>query len=188
MEEKAKKKNKKLKTLDLAYIGIFAAIIAVCSWIQLPVGAVPITLQTLGVCVAAGLLGAKRGTLAVTVYILLGLIGVPVFSGFNAGAGVLFGVTGGYIIGFLFTALIVGLAVDIIGKKLWVYAVFMLLGIAVCYAFGTAWFVVLYTKKAEAITIGGALSMCVVPFVIPDLIKISAASALCMALRKRIKC
>jgi biotin transport system substrate-specific component len=185
---KENEKNDRLKTVDLAYIGVFAAIIAVCSWLQIPFGAVPVTLQTFAVCAAAGLLGAKRGLLSVLSYILLGLIGVPVFSGFNAGAGVLFGVTGGYIIGFIFTALIVGLAVDKLGKKLWVYAAFMLLGVLVCYAFGTAWFIVVYTKKAEAITIGGALSMCVLPFLIPDAIKIALAAALCKALGKRIKC
>lgn len=179
--------KKKLKTVDLAYIGVFAAIIAVCSWIQIPFGAVPVTLQTFAVCAAAGLFGAKRGVLSVIIYILLGLIGVPVFSGFNAGAGVLLGVTGGYIIGFIFTALTVGLAVDLIGKKLWVYIVFMLFGILICYAFGTAWFVVVYTKKAEAITVGGALSMCVLPFIIPDVIKAGLATALCMALKKYIK-
>lgn len=182
MEEK-----KKLKTQDFAFIGVFAAVIALCAWIQIPVGAVPVTLQTFAVCAAAGLLGAKRGVLTVLVYILLGLIGVPVFSGFGAGAGVLFGVTGGYIIGFILTALIVGLAVDKLGKRLWVYLASMLIGIAVCYAFGTAWFILLYTKRTGAITLGGALSMCVLPFIVPDLVKISLAAAVCTALGKRVK-
>ncbi len=186
MEKNKDKKISKLKTKDLAFIGIFAAIIAVCSWITVPLGAVPVTLQTLGVCIAAGLLGAKRGTLSVVIYIFLGLVGVPVFSGFGAGPGVLFGMTGGYIIGFIFTALIVGLAVDLIGKRLWVYVVFMVLGIAVCYAFGTVWFIFVYTQKVSSITIGSALSMCVIPFIIPDLVKIGVASAICMALKKRI--
>lgn len=185
MKEKAEKKG--LKTVDLAYIGIFAALIAVCSWLQVPFGAVPVTLQTFAVCVAAALLGTKRGVLCVFIYILLGLIGVPVFSGFKAGAGALLGVTGGYIIGFIFTALIVGLAADMLGDKAWVYAASMVLGVLVCYAFGTAWFVVVYTKKVEAITVGGALSMCVFPFIIPDLIKIALAAAMAKILKKYVK-
>lgn len=179
-------KKRKFKTIDLAYIGIFAALIAVCSWIQIPL-TVPITLQTMGVCIAAGLLGTKRGTLCVAVYILLGLIGVPVFAGFKSGAGALFGATGGYIIGFIFTALIVGVMVHFLGKKVWVYALSMVIGIAVCYAFGTAWFVIVYTKNVEAITLSKALGMCVTPFIIPDLVKIAVATALCAKLNKHIK-
>ncbi len=187
MKEKAAGKSSRLKTVDLTYIGVFAAVIAVCSWVQIPFGAVPVTLQTFAVCTAAGLFGAKRGVLSVLVYILLGLVGVPVFSGFNAGAGALLGVTGGYIIGFVFTALIVGLEVDFLGGRLWVCFASMLLGILVCYAFGTAWFVVVYTRKVESITVGGALSMCVFPFIIPDIIKAALATAVCAALKKYVK-
>lgn len=88
------------KTRDIVFIGIFAALIAICSWISIPT-TVPFTLQTMGVFTAVGLLGGKRGSLAVLVYILLGLVGLPVFAGFSGGVGVLFGTTGGYIIGFL---------------------------------------------------------------------------------------
>lgn len=184
-EEKAKKK--KLKTIDAVYIGIFAAIIAVCSWIQLPL-TVPFTLQTMGVCLAAGLLGTKRGTMSVVIYILLGLIGVPVFSGFGSGLGVLLGSTGGYIIGFIFTALIVGIMVKLLGKKAWVYALSMFIGIAVCYAFGTVWFMYVYNNgSAEPASLALALSWCVTPFIIPDLVKIAVASVLCIRLKKYVK-
>ncbi|MDE5670124.1 MAG: biotin transporter BioY [Eubacterium sp.] len=187
MEKEKIKKSKKLKTIDIAYIGIFAALIAVCSWISIPL-AVPVTLQTMAVCIAAGLLGTKKSVLTVIVYILLGLIGVPVFSGFSSGAGVLFGITGGYIIGFIFTALIVGIMLKGLGKKVWVYALSMFIGIAVCYAFGTAWFV-LYnnSNSADSVTIGAALSMCVVPFIIPDIVKIAIATLLCKRLDKHVK-
>lgn len=180
------KKKTKFKTLDLAYIGLFAALIAVCSWIQIPL-TVPVTLQTMGICIAAGLLGIKRGTISILVYIILGLIGVPVFAGFSAGPGVLFGMTGGYIIGFIFTALIVGLMVKLLGKKVWVYVLSMVLGIAVCYAFGTAWFMVIYTRDVEAISLAGALGMCVTPFIIPDIIKIAVATLICTRLNKYVK-
>ena len=93
MENQEVKKSKRFKTIDIAYIGIFAALIAVCSWISIPL-AVPVTLQTMAVCITAGLLGTKKSVLTVVVYILLGLIGVPVFAGFSSGVGVLFGMTG----------------------------------------------------------------------------------------------
>ena len=90
------------KTYDIVYIAVFAVIMAICSWISIPT-AVPFTLQTFGVFVAVGVLGGKRGTLSILVFILLGAIGVPVFAGFSGGIGVLAGTTGGYIIGFLFS-------------------------------------------------------------------------------------
>ena len=90
------------KTYDIVYIAVFAVIMAICSWISIP-AAVPFTLQTFGVFIAVGILGGKRGTLSVLVFILLGAIGVPVFAGFSGGIGVLAGTTGGYIIGFLFS-------------------------------------------------------------------------------------
>ena len=93
------------KTYDMVYIAIFAVIMAICSWISIPME-VPFTLQTFGVFIAVGILGGKRGTLAVLVYILLGAVGVPVFAGFTGGIGVLFNTTCGYIVGFLFSALV----------------------------------------------------------------------------------
>lgn len=187
MESKAEKKPlRHIKTLNVVYIGIFAAVIAVCSWIQIPL-VVPITLQTLGICVAAGLLGFKKGVITVVVYELIGFIGVPVFSNFGAGPGVLLGVTGGYIVGFIFTAAIVGGAVSRLGKKLPVYILSMILGVAVCYVFGTAWFMVWSSNNGSAATLGGALMSCVVPFIIPDLVKIAVASFLCTKLSKFIR-
>lgn len=186
MSEKEKKKRG-LKTLDAVYIGLFAAIMAVCSWISIPF-TVPVTLQTFGVCCAVGLLGLKRGTAAVVVYILLGLAGVPVFAGFTSGIGVLAGTTGGYIIGFIFTALIIGIMTKLFGDKLWVYIVSMLLGIAVCYIFGTIWFIIVYNNgNADAVSVGTALGWCVVPFIIPDLVKIAAASIICVRVKKHVK-
>ena len=106
----------KTKTYDLAYIAIFAVLIAICSWISIPM-TVPFTLQTFGVFMAVGVLGGKRGSLAVLVYILLGAIGVPVFAGFSGGLGILLNNTGGYIIGFLFSALVMWAMESLWGKK-----------------------------------------------------------------------
>ena len=96
--------SRKWKTIDMAYIALFAVLMAVCSWISIP-AVVPFTLQTFGVFVAVSVLGGKRGTLAVVLYLLMGIVGLPVFAGFSGGLGVLLGSTGGYIIGFVFTAL-----------------------------------------------------------------------------------
>ena len=181
------KKRKKFTTLDMAYVGIFAAMIAVCSWISIPF-TIPVTLQTMAVCITAGLLGTKRGILTITVYLLIGFVGVPVFSNFSAGVGQLMGPTGGYLIGFIFTVLTVGAATEFFGDKIWVYPLSMIVGIAVLYAFGTAWYIIIYNRaNADAVTVSSALAMCVVPFIIPDLIKIALATFFCKALKKHIK-
>lgn len=177
----------KIKVLDLVYIAMFTAVIAVCAQIIIPLGAVPFTLQTLGVFTAAAMLGFKRGTISVIVYILIGLVGVPVFSGFTGGVGSLFGPTGGYIIGFIFTSLIIGLMTDKLGKKLWVLAVSMTAGLLLCYAFGTAWFIALYSMQGNAMDIITALSYCVFPFLLADAAKIIAATILVNRLCKVVK-
>ena len=97
----------KSKTYDLVYIAVFAVLMAVCSWISVPT-AVPFTLQTFAVFMAVGVLGGRRGTMAVALYIILGAVGVPVFAGMTGGIGILTGTTGGYIVGFLFSALLCG--------------------------------------------------------------------------------
>ncbi|MCR5207466.1 MAG: biotin transporter BioY [Eubacterium sp.] len=171
------------KTKDIAFTGIAAAIIAVCSFITIPVGAVPVTLQTFAVCLVSGILGLKRGTLSVLIYILIGALGVPVFSGFKGGIGVLLGATGGYIIGFVFTAMITGFVSDRT-KKLPALMLSMALGAAICYAFGTAWFILVYTK--EQMPLGKTLALCVTPFLIPDAVKITVASLLTFRLRDRL--
>lgn len=178
----------KQKTRDLAYIALFAVLIAVCSWISIPTPwQISITLQCFAVFLAVGVLGGRRGTLAVLVYILLGAVGIPVFSGFRGGLGHLLGTTGGYIIGFLFTALVMWLMEALLGKKLWVLAVSMVVGLAVCYAFGTAWFMVVYARNSGAIGLGTALGWCVIPYIIPDVVKIVLALVLSRTLRKVLK-
>lgn len=179
------KKKTNSKITDMVYIGLSAAIIAVCSWISIPL-TVPITLQTMGVVLISGLFGAKRGTLSTFLYILIGAIGVPVFSGFKSGFGVLLGSTGGYIIGFIFTALIVGIVSDKT-NKLWALILSMVVGILVCYAFGTAWFAVVYAKTNEPASLATILGWCVIPFLIPDAVKIALAAVLTNRLKKFVK-
>ena len=146
--------NKKFLTVqDMVLIAVFVAIITVCSFIQISVGPVPFTLQTFGVFVTAGILGTKRGTLAVIVYILLGIIGVPVFCG-AGGRGVIVGTTG----------------------------VAMILGDVVCFVIGTIQF--MFVMKTS-LTV--ALGYCVIPFIIPDLVKILVATIIVNRMKKYVK-
>ena len=191
------------KLTDMILIGLFAALIAVCAQIQIP-AAVPFTLQTFAIFLAVGLLGGKRGTVSVVIYILLGMVGLPVFAGFRGGIAALLGTTGGYIIGFIFSALLMWAlekpVSSLFGKetgadskknifrKMAGPAISMILGLIVCYIFGTAWFVIVYTNTKEPIGIMTALGWCVFPFIIPDLIKIALALVLTLRLRKFVPC
>ena len=176
----------KMKTLDMVYIALFACLMAICAWISVP-AQIPFTLQTMGVFLAVGLLGGKRGTLAVLVYILMGAVGLPVFSGMAGGIGKLLGMTGGYIVGFLASALVMWLMERLLGKKLWVLGLSMVLGLIACYAFGSAWFLVVYTGSKGPITLGAVLGMCVLPYILPDLIKIALALTLTKVLKRYVK-
>ena len=159
---------------DLIYIASMAAVMAVCSWISFPVMGVPLTLQTMGVFLALRILGGRRGTAAVALYILLGMIGVPVFSGFNAGAAYLIGPTGGYITGFLAMAVLYW-AFEKRLKPRWLKNAALYGGLLVCYALGTAWFIYIMGTRGKPYSVGAAMSACVIPFLIPDAVKLIAA-------------
>ncbi|NCC86464.1 MAG: biotin transporter BioY [Clostridia bacterium] len=175
-----------IKTLDMVYIALLVALMAVCSWVSIP-ATVPFTMQTFAVFCAVGLLGGKRGTIAVAVYILLGLVGVPVFAGFKGGIGALLGVTGGYVIGFIFVALIYWIITKLFGDKTMVMAIAMFIGLLVCYAFGTAWFVFVYAKGSGSIGFAAAFGLCVAPFIVPDIIKIFLSIFVVKRVSKHIK-
>ena len=176
----------KITTKELVFTALMAVIIAVCSWISIPT-TVPFTLQTFGVFMAVGLLGGKKGTISVLVYILLGAVGVPVFAGFSSGIGVLLGTTGGYIVGFLLSGLVYWAMTAAFGEKLPIMIIAMVLGLLVCYAFGTAWFMIVYAKNTAPIGLMTALGWCVFPFIIPDCIKIALAVVLTKQLKKYVK-
>lgn len=173
------------KTYDIVYIGVFAVLIAICSWISIPL-AVPVTLQTFGVFVTVSILGGRRGCLAILVYMLMGALGLPVFSGFSGGIGVIFGSTGGYILGFLASALVVWGIESRFGRKPAVQIASMVIGLAVCYTFGTIWFMAIYGRTAGAVGLMTVLGWCVAPFIIPDLVKIGLAFAVSKRVRKYI--
>lgn len=173
-------------TVDLVYIALFAALLAVCSWISVPTG-IPFTLQTLGVCLTVGLLGGKRGTMAILLYLLLAAAGVPVLAGFDGGVGALFGETGGYLLGFLLTGLAMWLLEKLLGRRLWVQAIGMVLGLALCYLFGTLWFMALYFRAGKPIGFWVAMGLCVFPYLLPDLAKVALALLLTERLRKYVR-
>jgi len=166
-------KNTKTDIRAIVEIALMTALLAVCSWISIPF-AVPFTLQTFGVFFAMKYLGGKKGTLAVVIYILLGMIGVPVFAGFSGGAAVILGPTGGYIVGFIAMGLIYWLMEKQMKKKFVSYLV-LAFGLLMCYLIGTVWFVVVYTKNSGPVGIIQALSWCVFPFIIPDAVKLCLA-------------
>lgn len=186
MNGAVRQRSLRTRTLDLVYVSLFAVMIAVCSWIAIPT-AVPLTMQTFGVFCALGLLGGKRGTFAVLTYLLLGLVGVPVFVGFTSGFGILVGQTGGYLSGFLFMALTYWGVMKGLGNRKWGMALAMLLGLFVCYTFGTAWFMVLYAGSTGPIGVMTALGWCVFPFVIPDIAKMCLALVIVKKVGKYVK-
>ncbi|MCR5541980.1 MAG: biotin transporter BioY [Ruminococcus sp.] len=175
-----------LTVKDMSLTAMFAVLMAVCSWISIPT-AVPFTLQTFAVFCAVSMLGGKRGFFAILVYMLLGAVGIPVFSGFKSGLGVLLGTTGGYLVGFLIIPLLCLLTEKLISENVIVQIITMIVGLALCYAFGTAWFIKVYTDTKGDMTIANALKFCVFPFVIWDLAKLALAVAMSAAVKKRVR-
>ena len=174
--------SSRLRTVDMAYIALFAVLMAVCAWITIPM-TVPFTLQIFAVFAALVTMGGRRGTYAVVVYLLLGAVGLPVGAGFQGGLGWLLGTTGGYIVGFLCIALIYWLMTAKLGESLPAVVAACVLGLVVCYAFGTAWFLVVYARNSGPIGLMTALGWCVFPYIIPDLVKL----ALAVFLSRRVK-
>ena len=179
------RKTKGFQAIDLAYVAVCAALMAVCSWISIP-ATVPFTLQTFAVFCSLGLLGGRRGTAAILVYLLLGALGVPVFAGFSGGIGILFGTTGGYLLGFILMGLVYWLGERLSMDSRNIRIISMILGLLLCYAFGTAWFMFVYARQTGAIALGTALAWCVVPFILPDLVKMALALLLSGRLRKAL--
>ncbi len=178
--ERTSKTAERGKTYDMAYIAVFAVLMAICSWISIPT-VIPFTLQTFAVFLAVIVLGGKRGTMSVIVFVLLGAVGVP---GFTRGPHIIMGNTGGYIIGFILAALLMWLMERLFGRKTWVLAVSMLLGMVTCYVFGTIWFMVVYMRTTGPVGVTAVLGWCVIPFIIPDLVKAALALFLGQALRR----
>ena len=174
------------KTYAITVTALMTAVTCILAPLSIPIGPVPISLTNLAIYISLYLLGWKRGTISYLIYLLIGLVGIPVFSGFTGGPAKLAGPTGGYIIGFLFSALVMWAMEKLPGKKSIMQIVSMVVGLVVCYAFGTAWFMVVYGKANGPVGLVTALGWCVFPFIIPDLIKIALAYVLSRKLRKYV--
>lgn len=156
---------------------LFAALIAVCAWISVPVPPIGFTLQTFGVFLALGILGGKWGTVSVLTYLLLGIVGLPVFTGFRGGMSALLDPTGGFLWGFLLAALVYW------ALERWGKAAAMATGLAACYLCGCLWFI----HYAPGTGFGAAVLTCVAPYLIPDGCKLWLAWLLSKRLSKHLK-
>ncbi len=174
-------KNKVYELKDILYVAIAAALIVVCSWITVP-SAVPFTLQVFAVFFVLEFIGGKRGTAAYFVYIALGSLGVPVFSGMRGGIGHLFNATGGYLLGLVVSCIVFWFSEKKVRKNLAFHIAVLAIGLFACYLCGTVWFVMVTGH-----TVSHSLMLCVVPFILPDVLKITLAFLIDGRMRKIIK-
>lgn len=171
-----------MKTKDMTLTAVMAALICIAGPLTVPIGPVPLSLATFAVYLAGAVLGPRRGTAAAGLYLLIGILGVPVFSGFSGGFQKLAGVTGGYLAGYLPCAFLTGIGAEkAAGKGKALLPAMMAAGTLVLYLTGTAWFMIQTGRTA-----GSALSLCVVPFLPGDALKIAAASLLTIPVRRAV--
>jgi biotin transport system substrate-specific component len=177
------KAKKQIDTKTLTIIGLMAAVICILGplSITIPVSPVPIAPAIIAIYLAVYVLGMKKGTVSTLIYLLIGLIGIPVFSSFTSGPAKLLGPTGGYLIGYIFIALISGYFIDKSNNRL-LHLVGMVLGCAVCYILGTAWL-----AYQASMSFGAALAAGVIPFIPGDLAKMAIALIIGPEIRKRLK-
>ena len=165
-------------------IALMTALICVAGPLSISIGPIPLTLSNFAVYLAAAVLGAKYGPISVALYLLIGAIGVPVFSGFTGGVQKLIGVTGGYLAGYVPGAFIGGLAVkpgQTVPERKWLLPLCLVLGTLVIYILGTAWFML-----QSGNSLASALGLCVIPFLPGDVIKIIAVTLLAWPIRRAI--
>lgn len=174
----------RIKTENTVRIALCTALISVTAWITIP-SPIPFTLQTFSVLLTCGLIGGKNASAAVLIYILLGALGLPIFSGFTGGVGVIFGPTGGFILGFLVMTLVFMCAERFI-KSYRSLALAMAVSLIACYAIGVLWYVFVYSSE-NVTSIGAIISSAVLPFIVPDAIKLGLAVMLTKRLKKHIK-
>ena len=168
---------------DMTLISLFAALISITSFISIPIGTVPITLQTFGVFSTLMLIGGRRGSMSVAVYIALGAVGLPVFSGFSGGVGRLFDATGGFILGFLASAILYWLIARLLGSSLTATIISAVSAHVLLYIVGALWFFVGYSDGAGFLS---TLTLTVLPYLLPDAIKLFLAIFLCEKIKKRL--
>lgn len=173
--------TKRFTVKDMVLCAMLAALTGVFSQIGVPIGEIPINLALFSVYLAGGILGSYKGAVSMVVYILTGAVGIPVFANFRGGLSVLAGPTGGYILGYIFAALVVGMVSTYWGDRPWQLAIGITGGSALCYLFGTVWFILLTGKGLAA-----ALGACVIPFLPGEALKILSAAILVPKLKKAV--
>ena len=166
---------------SMTSVAMMTALMCLLGPVMIPVGPVPFSLQVLTVCLSVAVLGQKRGTLAVLLYLLMGFVGLPVFAGFSGGPATLLGPTGGFLAGFLPLALIGGWFVSRVRDRAVIHFAGMASGLAVLYVLGTAWL-----TFSAGLSWGKALKVAVYPFVLVDTVKVLMALFLGKIIRKRL--
>ena len=172
--------SRSIQTYAMVSTALMTAVTCILAPLSVPIGPVPISFTNLAIYLSLYLLDWKRGTLSYFLYLLIGFAGLPVFSGFTGGVANLAGPTGGYIVGFIPMAIIAGIVIDHCQKR-WIQLLGMIVGTAICYALGTAWFCM-----QAGYTVSAALAVCVFPFIPADLIKMLIAMTIGPEIRKRV--
>lgn len=175
---------KKVSTYTLALIGVMAAITCIVGplSINIPISPVPISLTNLAIYISVFVLGWKKGTVSYLIYLLVGLVGLPVFSGFSSGFTKLAGPTGGYLIGFILMAVVCGWFVEKFSGKIYMYIIGMALGTGIAYLFGTVWL-----AKLMNLTFMEGLASGVIPFLPGDIVKVIISVLAGPILQKQLK-
>lgn len=171
-----------MKAKNIALCGMCAAVLILCAWISFPVGDIAITLQTFGIFLCLGVLGGKLGSVVIFVYLLLGAVGVPVFSGFRGGFGALIGASGGYLTGFLVCGLIYWLITSLLPKG---QVIGMIAGLFVCYCIGSLWYYQFYLAAGGSGTLTVTFLQNLL-FLPADLLKLFFARYLTKRILKKI--
>ena len=172
---------RKTSTYAMVVTALMAAVTCILAPLSVPIGPVPISLTNFAIYLSLYLLDWKKGTLSYLIYLLLGLVGLPVFSGFSGGVGKLLGPTGGYLIGFIFLAAIAGFFVEKFPAKIYMHVVGMIIGMAICYIFGTAWL-----AGQLGMSFVAALGVGVIPYLPGDTAKIIIAIIAGPQIRKAV--
>lgn len=163
-------------------VALMTALLAVCSWISIPL-TVPITLQTFAIFVGVCVLGEKKATFALLAHLFLGVVGVPVFANFQSGIGALSGPTGGFIVGFLFIPLCSSVFARLLKNKPWARYVGLAIGLVACYLLGVTWYSIVYLKQGLTGFLASVV-VCVLPYILPDAIKLLLAITVSKAVKK----
>ncbi|MBR3772302.1 MAG: biotin transporter BioY [Clostridium sp.] len=180
--EQIKGNKSRGKVYTMTGVGVMAAMMCVLGPMSIPIGPVPISFTNLVIYLAVYLLEGKWGAVSYGIYMMLGICGLPVFSGYTSGIAKLAGPTGGFLIGFIFMVLITGVVVERAKYQIAISIAGMVVATAIDYLFGTIWFVIQANCSVEY-----ALGVCVFPFLIGDLVKIVFTAVFGRELRQQFK-